>query len=364
MAADYKSLCSAIASNDDKTVRSLIRRKHELVSHWKPLCDAAFLGQPQYVEALLRAGADPNQRAGTASRHTPLTRITQYHKTIPRHEGHLRCVELLLKHGADPLQVGGPLSWQPIIYATVGPNLDFIQQLRSYNSNDLFTASALHDLAQINDQLTHQSATSTDSQGYSPLHYVSVSGMWRVMNPNQSLDCARILLDAGSLVDVVYGIPEGAEVFSATPLWFAVAHSENDALAEFLLGNGADPNVAVFAATYRGDLKILELLHKYGADWNQKFAGETPIMELFRYRRTRVVPWLLAHGARATDTDKKQRTLIHLAAIYGAREPILSALVAHGVDVSTRDAEGVLPLEYAREHSRKDVVKFLERACN
>lgn len=362
MAADYRSLCTAIASSDDRTLQSLIRSKPELVSHWKPLCDAAFLGLPKYVETLLAAGADPNQRAGTASRHTPLTRITQYHKTIPRHEGHLRCVQLLLEHGADPLQIGGPFSWQPIIYATVGPNMDFIQQLRPYSSMDLFTASALHDVAQINDQLRYQSATSIDSQGYSPLHYVSVSGMWRVMGPDRTLDCVRVILDAGAKVDVVYDIPDGSEVFSATPLWFAVAHSENDALVEFLLGNGADPNVPVFAATYRGDLKILELLHKYGADWNQKFAGDTPIMELFRYRRTKVVPWLLAHGARATDTDKKHRTLMHLAAIYGAKEPILKALVAHGVDVSAPDDDGVLPLEYARRHSRKDMVQFLEQA--
>lgn len=361
MAGDYRELCTAIANSDDRTVRSLIRRQPELVSHWKPLCDAAFLGKPNYVEALLEAGANPNQRAGTATRHTPLTRITQHHKTIPRHDGHVLCLQILLAYNADPLRVGGPCSWHPIIYATVGPNIEFIEQLRPYSANDLFTASALNDVDQIRSQLTHQSATTLDSQGYSPLHYVSVSGMWRLAGADdQAIACARFLLNAGVAVDVVYNIPDGSEVFSATPLWFAITHSENNTLVEYLLSKGADPNVAVFAATYRGDMGILELLDTCGVNWNQRFDGNTPIMELFRYRRTKLVPWLLAHGARATDTDQKQRTLMHLAAIYGSRLPILHELVAHGVDVFSPDAEGVTPLEYARRHSRQEVVQFLE----
>ena len=139
-----------------------------------------------------------------------------------------------------------------------------------------------------------------------------------------------------------------------------LAQSENDVLAEFLLANGADPSAPVFAATYRGEIAILELLHRYGANWNQTFEENTPIMELFRYRRTKVVPWLLAHEARATDTDIKRRSLMHLAAIYGAKLPILQALVTHGVDVSAPDADGVTPLEYAHQHSRKEMVQFLE----
>lgn len=360
MAEDYRQLCTAIANNDDRAFQSLIRGLPELVTHWKPLCDAAFLGKPHYIEALLDAGADPNQRAGTASRHTPLTRITQHHKTIPRHEGHVRCLQILLECNADPLRVGGPFSWPPIIYASVGPNIDFIDQLRPYSANDLFTASALNDVDQVRNQLTHQSATSLDLQRYSPLHYVSVSGMWHLAGADQAIACANILLQAGVSVDVVYEIPDGTEIFPATPLWFAVAHSENDMLVQYLLSMGADANVPVFAATYRGDLKILECLHKYGANWNQTFDGNTPIMELFRYRRTKVVPWLLAHGARATDTDEKQRTLMHLAAIYGSRLPILRELVAHGADVFSQDAEGVTPLEYAQKHSRREVVQFLE----
>ena len=127
MAGGYKHLCTAIAHSDDRTFQSLIHSSAELVSHWKPLCDAAFLGKPKYVEALLQAGADPNQRAGTASRHTPLTRITQYHKTIPRHSGHLRCVQILLAYDADPRRVGGLFSWAPY------PTLAWVQMSTSSN---------------------------------------------------------------------------------------------------------------------------------------------------------------------------------------------------------------------------------------
>ena len=361
MVVNYKQLCAAIANEDERTFNSLIQSSPDLVLHWKPLCDAAFFGKPKLVEALLSAGADPNKRAGTASRHTPLTRITQHHKTIPRHHGHLQCLQILLDSGADPSLVGGPWSWLPIVYATVGPNLEFVERLRHFTSMDLFIAAALNENVQMRELLRHESASALDACKYSALHYLGISGMWRSVGSDQTIDCARVLLDAGAFVDEKYDIPDGYQVFGATPLWFTVAHSENNSLAEFLLKNGADPNVPVFAATFRGDLRVLELLHHYGANWNQEYAGNTPIMELFRYRRTKVVPWLLAHGARATDTDTKQRTLFHLAAIYGAKMEILQTLVDHGVDASAPDIDGVVPLTYAKQHSRKDVIHFLER---
>ncbi len=361
MVVNYKQLCTAIANDDDRTFNSLIQNSPDLASHWKPLCDAAFFGKPKLVQALLRAGADPNQRAGTASRHTPLTRITQHHKTIPRHQGHLQCLQILLESGADPSLVGGPWSWLPIVYATMGPNLEFVERLRHFTRLDLFIAAALNETAQIKKMLSRESASTLDTQKYSALHYLGISGMWRSVGPDQTIDCARVLLEAGAFVDEKYDIPDGAQVFKPTPLWFAVAHSENNSLAEFLLKNGADPNSPVFAATFRGDLKVLELLHSYGANWNQEYAKNTPIMELFRYRRTKVVPWLLSHGASATHTDAKQRTLLHLAAIYGAKMEILQTLVEHGVDASAPDVDGVVPLTYAKQHSRKEVTQFLER---
>ena len=54
------------------------------------------------ARVLLAAGADPNVKSGTGSRHTPLTRLTQHHTTIPKHDGHAETLETLLAAGADP----------------------------------------------------------------------------------------------------------------------------------------------------------------------------------------------------------------------------------------------------------------------
>ena len=73
------------------------------------------------VQVLLDAGADPDIVSGTGSRHTPLTRVTQYHKTIARHEGHLKTIETLLGAGADPNLAAGPHDFEPLAYAAVAP---------------------------------------------------------------------------------------------------------------------------------------------------------------------------------------------------------------------------------------------------
>ena len=332
-------------------------------SHWKPLCDAAFHGRPECVELLLRAGADPNQVAGTGSKHTPLTRIAQYHKTIPRHEGHLEAMELLLAHGARPDFPAGPLGVAPLVYAAVGPTLSFIQLLREHRAgNTVFEQAALNDIEKLEQTLdSRSSASDVDSCGRTALHFVGLSGMWRKNGSKDSIACAAALLDRGVEIDPVEEIPDGAEVFQATPLWYAVAHAENIDLIEFLLQRGASPDPAAFAATYLGDLKIVELLHSYGADWNQTFNGCTPIMDLLSFRRPKLVPWLLEHGASLDISNADGRTALHLAAQRGIKIEYIEALLKYGARLDATDNAGRTPLDLAHLNGKRKAGEFLER---
>lgn len=362
MRIQYKKVCAAIASGNPKNVRKELQADTRVVEHWKPLCDAAFYGNTECIGILLDAGADPNQVAGTASRHTPLTRIAQYHKTIPKHEGHSKSLSLLLNRGADPSISAGPLNMSPLAYATVGPLSSLVEVLRDHLDNsDPFSAAALTDRDLLEQILKDQSDVfPTDESNRTPLHYVGLSGMWRELGASSSLECARLLLDHGYDVDAIQEIPDEGEVFEATPLWYAVAHSQNLELIKFLLEHGASPNPATFAATYLGDLQIVETLHQYDADWNIQFAGRTPIQDLLIYRRTKLVPWLIDNGARVDQQDHEGRTALHIAAMNGCKPDLLQKILDQGGDLSVRDNDGQTPSELARIRKKSQAANFLE----
>lgn len=361
MRIEYKKICSAIAAGDLNGVKDELQANPAVVGHWKPLCDAAFYGNSDCIGLLLDAGADPNQVAGTASRHTPLTRITQYHKTIPKHEGHSRALSLLVERGANPSISAGPMNLTPLLYATVGPLPSLVDLLRTYvDSSDVFSAAALYDKPTLQRILNEQgSAFPTDKSNRTPLHHLALSGMWKERGAAVSVECATLLIGHGFQIDAVEEIHDEGEVFEATPLWYAVAHSQNTELIRFLLERGASPNPATFAATYSGGLEIVQLLHEHGADWNTTFAGRTPIQDLLIFRRPKLVPWLIDHGANVVHQDLDGKTALHIAAERGCKLELLQKIVDNGGNLEGRDKEGRTPLDLARKMGKSQVVDFL-----
>ncbi len=362
MAILYKPACNAIAQGDSVALRKEIRERPDVVEHWKPLCDAAFEGDVSCIEILLDAGADPNQKARVASNHTPLTRITQHHRTIPKHEGHSRSLALLLERGADSRVAAGPLNLVPMVYATMGPQQGFIDVLNDHSDpSDPFIAAALNNV----DQLVAEWKASSqgqllDEENRTPVHYTGISGMWRTLGGSPSIECAKFILEQGYDIDHEQPIPEGDEVFGATALRYAVAHSENAELAEYLLERGSDPNRVGFAATFNGDLDMVELLDRFGMDWNWTFEGSTPLLDLLNFRKPKLVPWLLEHGADINARDPHGRTALHLAAIRGVRTDYLEVLVKFGADPSATDNNGETPLDSARRAGKSKAAALLE----
>lgn len=364
MKRGYKAYCEAIAAGDGTALKAAIEREPAAAEHWKPIVDAAFAGRADMVKALLAAGADPNVRSGTAGRHTPLTRLTEHHATIPRHDGHREALAALLEGGADPNLRAGPHDFEPLAYASMAAAENFIDMLASGGARiGIHLAGCLLDERRLERELRDPvAAGAVDSRGRTPLHYVALSGLWKTRGSARALRCASRLLDAGADVNAAEEIADGDEIFRATPLWHALAWQRHQALAEFLLDRGADPNPAVFAVSYQGNEPSCDLLDRYGADWNQVFNGRTPLMDLMHFRRPAGARWLIARGVDVDLADPSGRTALHFAAMQGVRADHVVRLLQAGADPGAKDADGRTPLDYAVLRKRTRLIDVLKRA--
>lgn len=356
-----RKLCELIAQGDVRAVRQAAQADAQAASHWKPIMDAAFGGRADMVRVLVEAGANPNVVAGAPGRHTPLVRALQPHKTIPKHAGHEAVVATLLALGANPDQPAGPLGMAPLGYAAMGGSEGFIAALLAAGARiDAHMAAMLHDLPALRRRIAQSGAHCTDGRQRTPLHALALSGMWK--RPGGEARCKAglaALLDAGADVNAVEPIREGDTVFAGTPLWRAIAWQGNAALARWLLEAGANPDPAVFGACFRGDARLLDLLHAHGANWNLRFHGRTPLLDLMHWKQPGAAAWLLAHGADVHAADEEGRTALHLAAMRGVKVSHLEALLQAGANPRRRDNAGRTPLDLARASRRTPAAALL-----
>ena len=356
----YKRLCESIARGDLDQLKERAAEDPESVRHWKPVVDAAFAGRADLLAALLDAGADANVVSGVSARHTPLTRIAQHHSTIPKHAGHIEAMRLLLARGADPNLPAGPHGFVPLAYSAMAADTEQMEVLAdSGTAIDIHIAAILLDLGQLRGFLDDEaSANAADARGRTPLQYVALSGLWQE-RPKAAIECAELLLSRGADVNSAEEMAEGDEVFHATPLWRTLSWQRNVPLAEFLLERGADPNPAVFTATFDGSDAICDLLDRHGANWEQRFHGRTPLMDLMHFRRPAGAAWLLRRGVDVNAKAPNGRTALHYAAWQGVRADYVEALLAAGADRTARDADGKTPLDLAREKKRTKLLGML-----
>ena len=361
MRSGVQTLCRAVAKGDADRVRDALRQHPEAAAHWKPIMDAAFGGRAEAARILLAAGANANVVSGTPARHTPLARLTQHHSTIPKHAGHVETLRVLLDAGADVEQPGGPEHLVALAYATIGPQQAFLDVLRERQPRiDVHLAAALLDDRRLERRLkTPGRSAARDARGRTALHYVAFSGLWKTLGVDRCLRCAERLFAAGAEIDDAEEIPEGDDVFRATPLWRTLAWQNNLALAEWLLERGADPNVAVFAVTFAGDEQACALLRRYKPNWDVRFRGGTPLMDLMHFKRPAATAFLIAQGVDVNAADQKGRTALHFAAMRGVRADHVQRLLDAGARRDAKDADGRTPLDYATAKSNAKLIAVL-----
>jgi ankyrin repeat protein len=158
---------------------------------------------------------------------------------------------------------------------------------------------------------------------------------------------ARALLAHGADLDAGYPIKDGGEIFPGRALWHAVARGGNRALARFLLRQGANPDYCYWAVVWSDDVATARLLEERSADVNLRFHGETSLLYATRLRRTRMMRWLLEHGADVNLADSEGRSPLYHAILRRHPLPELRLLLKAGASLTQRTADGSTPLSVA-----------------
>ena len=173
----------------------------------------------------------------------------------------------------------------------------------------------------------------------------------------QSRDMIAMLLDAGKTLRTTSSL--------RTHLLTAV-DSGNDVIVTLLLQHGADPNARGFddapahVAARNGDVKILELLYKSGADLSilSAHSHSTPLHRAAAKGQTDTVKYLLDKGASLECRNKEGKTPLHLAA-RSKNSFTVFQLLAHGACKSDQDAEGRAPWRHALANDDVMIMEML-----
>jgi hypothetical protein len=188
----------------------------------------------------------------------------------------------------------------------------------------------------------------TDRQGRTALHLTATADARRARRPvSASVAVARALLAHGADINAVHPIRDAGDVFPGRALWHAVARGGNRALARFLLRQGANPDFCYWAVVWSDDVATARLLGERAADVNLRFHGESPLLYATRLRRTRMMRWLLDHGADVNLADSEGRSPLHHAIQRRHPLPELRLLIDAGASLTQPAADGSTPLSMA-----------------
>jgi ankyrin repeat protein len=181
---------------------------------------------------------------------------------------------------------------------------------------------------------------------------------------------AAALLDDVSIVTVVLTGSSDLEVrgpFGMTALLVSVGGAST-AVCQILLDHGADPNTRdvfgvspLLEAVYFGHTAVVNLLLAYGANPDYRTAGQGPLdgsSQKVPHRFNGV--WLTQRNVMAKNCMTKKWNAVHLAAHRGLIS-ILDILIKSGVDLSVRDADGLMPLDLAIQNNQDSTVIYLVR---
>ncbi len=345
-----------------------------------PLAMACDNGSSPMVERLLSAGAKVNDRS--PRRPTALMLCAR--------RGSVDAIRSLLARGAD-VNATEPLRGQTaLMWAAANGHADVVKLL----------LAARADL-RVRSRLTRLMVNRADPNDVNTAVIGEVSGgrstAFLFAAARGSVECARLLLDAGAAVD-------DTAADGASALVIAV-HSGHRALANWLLEKGADPNTAgagytaLHAAVLRGDVELVRSLLARGARVDarirhgtptvragggfvlpENLTGATPLLLAAKFLERDMLRLLVTQGANASLALDDGTTALMVAAGVLAQGPLfdrrgrifvlnesddVAALetvrltLQLGNNVKAANAQGETALHGAAARGYRSVVSFL-----
>ena len=309
---------------------------------WSLLAIAAWRGELDLVEALVKKGADVS--AVDASGSSPLARaVTGKRQAVARY---------LIEQGADLHQSvdGGSLLHEAIRQR----DLDMVKLLAQQPAlldrpdgsgrSPLILALQREDWAAVEVLLEHGALPDgVDGAGSTPLHLVT---------RNDNVDLARRLLAAGAALN----IGDGA---GRTPLWWA-ARSGSLPLVSMFLEAGAldaaalDGSTPVHEAAQLEQPDVLGLLADAGYALDVRTdAGSTPLLLAAERGGADTVSYLVDRGQDVNAINNAGDSAL-ICAVRNDRKDVAKRLIAHGANPRLRNAQFVSAGDLAEAHEDEE----------
>lgn len=161
---------------------------------------------------------------------------------------------------------------------------------------------------------------------------------------SDSLATAAVLLDLGMGLDAP-AFTEGA--WLATPLWHAVSRGRNPDLVRYLLERGADPRFCLYAAAWRSDLELIDILVGAGAPVDETTSedGATPFLWAVATSHFDSARRLLEHGADPDHAGRDGLTALHLMIRKSSPAEALEMMAGFGARGDIPDPDGRTAVE-------------------
>lgn len=221
------------------------------------------------VKLLLENGANPN--ATKMGRYTPIQEV----RCLPKCKN---IVEILLQYGADP-NFHNERDWTIVHKAIEYGDKETLELLCEYGANlncgigpaPLSYAIEKGHLDLVPFLLEKNADPNITGKNRAPLWWIC-----DIKDHNEKLKIIKLLLENKADINLIDG--------TSTPLIGALCYDYKYDVS-IMLENGANPNIitdttALHCAVREGNLQIVQLLLKYGADPNlQDHKGNTPIFE-------------------------------------------------------------------------------------
>jgi ankyrin repeat protein len=262
---------------------------------------AAFSGDGQAIERLLKAGAAPDERGSNGA--TVLI--------VAAHNGHDHIVRALIDAGADVnarMKIGRTALHQ----AAQGGYMNVVATLIAHGAN----------------------VDAKDVDGYTPL----------IVAARKHNRIVRVLIDAGA--DVNAGTKKGRTALHQS------AQNRNNSVVATLIAHGAivdtknlDGHTPLMFASFAGDDHIVRVLINAGADINATSKrGRAALHLASENGNNDVVTTLIANGANVDAKDVDGYTPLIVAAIGSGDNVTVNTLISNRADIEARTVDSATPL--------------------